>query len=151
MTGDQPPAIDVDALIDAHERSGYRLDVGGIDTFVPDQGHGQLVVCLHGVPASSFLYRNSLWNWPHLLECRLDPIYPHHIAEADSAHLRMALSGSWWKSARPRSICVVIYFGPTAHRRQDHQLAGSRPFQARGFFVILRLYNPLQPLFDKTW
>jgi haloalkane dehalogenase len=57
MTGDQPSASDVTAVIDAHQRSGYRLDVGGVATFVLDQGHGEPVVCMHGVPASSFLYR----------------------------------------------------------------------------------------------
>src|SRR4030095_9604575 len=57
MTGDRPAATDVNAVIDAHERSGYRLAVGGVDTFVLDVGPGQPVVCLHGVPASSFLYR----------------------------------------------------------------------------------------------
>ena len=60
MTGDQPAATDVNAVIDAHERSGYRLAVGGVETFVLDLGHGQPVVCLHGVPASSFLYRKLI-------------------------------------------------------------------------------------------
>ena len=58
--GDQPAATDVNAVIDAHERSGYRLAVGGVETFVLDLGHGQPVVCLHGVPASSFLYRKLI-------------------------------------------------------------------------------------------
>jgi hypothetical protein len=40
-------------------RSGYRL-VGAIDTFVLDLRHGQPVVCLHGVPASSFLTRKLI-------------------------------------------------------------------------------------------
>src|SRR5215203_2870101 len=60
MTGDRPAASDVNAVIDAHERSGYRLAVRGVETFVLDLGHGQPVVCLHGVPASSFLYRKLI-------------------------------------------------------------------------------------------
>ena len=60
MTGDRQDATDVNAVIDAHERSGYRLAVGGVETFVLDLGHGQPVVCLHGVPASSFLYRKLI-------------------------------------------------------------------------------------------
>ena len=60
MTGDRPAASDVDAVIDAHERSGYRLAVGGVETFALDLGHGQPTVCLHGVPASSFLYRKLI-------------------------------------------------------------------------------------------
>jgi len=34
MTGDRPAASDVNAVIDAHERSGYRLAVGGVETNV---------------------------------------------------------------------------------------------------------------------
>ena len=60
MTSSQPPATGVDAVIEAHERSGYRLAVGGVDTFVLDLGEGPPVVCLHGVPASSFLYRKLI-------------------------------------------------------------------------------------------
>ena len=60
MTGDRPAASDVEAVIEAHERSGYRLAVGGVETFVLDVGHGQPVVCLHGVPTSSFLYRKLI-------------------------------------------------------------------------------------------
>lgn len=60
MTGDRPAATDVNAVIDAHEQSGYRLAVGGVETFVLDLGDGQPVVCLHGVPASSFLYRKLI-------------------------------------------------------------------------------------------
>src|SRR5688572_11682363 len=60
MTGDRPAATDVNAVIDAHEQSGYRRAVGGVETFVLDLGDGQPVVCLHGVPASSFLFRKLI-------------------------------------------------------------------------------------------
>jgi len=41
-----------------------------------------------------------------------------------------------------------IYFGPTAPGgRASNWL---QTVQGKGFFVILRLYNPLQPFFDKT-
>lgn len=45
------------AVVEAHQRSGYPLSAGGFETFVLDRGDGPPVVCLHGVPASSFLYR----------------------------------------------------------------------------------------------
>jgi pimeloyl-ACP methyl ester carboxylesterase len=48
------------AVVEAHERAGYRLTAAGIETFVLDRGHGEPVVCLHGVPASSFLYRKVI-------------------------------------------------------------------------------------------
>ena len=49
-----------EAVVAAHERSGRRLSVDGVNTFVLDRGHGDPVVCLHGVPASSFLYRKLI-------------------------------------------------------------------------------------------
>jgi len=47
-------------VVDAHRRAGRPLDVGGLRTFVRDEGRGEPVVCLHGVPTSSFLYRKVL-------------------------------------------------------------------------------------------
>ena len=45
------------AVIATHERSGRRFTAAGINSFALDQGTGPTVVCMHGVPASSFLYR----------------------------------------------------------------------------------------------
>jgi haloalkane dehalogenase len=51
----------VDALLDEHERAGQFIDVGGVRTFVRDEGTGAVpVVCVHGVPVSSFLWRKVL-------------------------------------------------------------------------------------------
>jgi haloalkane dehalogenase len=47
----------VDAVIEAHRRSGRRFTAATIGSFVREEGSGEPVVCLHGVPASSFLYR----------------------------------------------------------------------------------------------
>ena len=44
-------------LIDAYENTGRRFDADGIGSFVLDEGSGEPVVCLHGVPASAYLYR----------------------------------------------------------------------------------------------
>ncbi|HEY7456749.1 MAG TPA: alpha/beta fold hydrolase [Solirubrobacterales bacterium] len=40
-----------------HEAAGRRFEAGGVGSFVLDQGEGEPVVCLHGVPVSSYLYR----------------------------------------------------------------------------------------------
>jgi haloalkane dehalogenase len=40
-----------------HEAVGRRFRAGGVGSFVLEQGDGDPVVCLHGVPVSSFLYR----------------------------------------------------------------------------------------------
>lgn len=44
-------------VIARHEQSGRRFTVDGVGSFVLDAGAGAPVVCLHGVPASAFLYR----------------------------------------------------------------------------------------------
>lgn len=49
--------MDSREVIARHEASGRRFTAGGVDSFVLDAGAGEPVVCLHGVPASSFLYR----------------------------------------------------------------------------------------------
>ncbi len=47
----------VEAIIAEHEASGKYIVVDGIKCFALDQGRGEAVLCLHGVPTSSFLYR----------------------------------------------------------------------------------------------
>ena len=42
-----------------------------------------------------------------------------------------------------------IYFGPTAPDGKESNWLQTVP--DKGWFPILRLYNPLQPFFDKTW
>ena len=50
----------VEQLIAEHEAAGRRLETRGVGTFVREQGSGQPVVLVHGVPASSFLYRKVI-------------------------------------------------------------------------------------------
>jgi haloalkane dehalogenase len=51
---------EVAELIEIHSAAGRRFDAGGIRSFVREQGDGANVVLLHGVPASSFLYRKVI-------------------------------------------------------------------------------------------
>ncbi len=44
-------------VIERHQASGRPFSAAGVDSFVLDAGSGVPVVLLHGVPASSFLYR----------------------------------------------------------------------------------------------
>jgi hypothetical protein len=44
---------------------------------------------------------------------------------------------------------VDVYFGPTAPA--DHEANWVQTIPGKGWNVILRLYGPLQPWFDKTW
>jgi len=43
--------------IAVHQAAGERFTAGGVGSFAREQGSGSPVVCLHGVPTSSYLYR----------------------------------------------------------------------------------------------
>ncbi|MCC9165636.1 alpha/beta fold hydrolase [Pontibacter harenae] len=47
----------IEDVIKQHEESGYYFKVNGVQSFALDVGSGEPVLCLHGVPTSSFLYR----------------------------------------------------------------------------------------------
>ena len=47
-------------VIDGWRRSGRSFDVAGVSSFVAERGSGEAVVCMHGVPASAFLYRKVI-------------------------------------------------------------------------------------------
>jgi haloalkane dehalogenase len=61
-----PRAIDrqVAEILDIHSAAGRRFEAGGVRSFAREQrppgGEGPLVVLIHGVPTSSFLYRKVL-------------------------------------------------------------------------------------------
>lgn len=46
--------------IEAHRRAGREFEAGGVRSFVREQGEGEPVVMIHGVPSSCFLYRKLL-------------------------------------------------------------------------------------------
>jgi haloalkane dehalogenase len=46
--------------IEAHRAAGREFEAGGVRSFVREQGDGEPVVLMHGVPVSSFLYRKVL-------------------------------------------------------------------------------------------
>ncbi|MCW6006565.1 alpha/beta fold hydrolase [Micromonospora sp. CPCC 205371] len=52
--------MDTAAVVEAHRRAGRMFTAAGVSSFVREQGDGDPVVCMHGVPASSFLYRKLL-------------------------------------------------------------------------------------------
>ena len=91
------------------------------------------------IPAARFwslnLYDNqtrSLLQTPQRYPRAGSQMYPSPAAEADS-------DGS-----------TVVYFSPT----QPADVAPGNWIQTdpeKGWFVVLRLYSPLQPFFDKTW
>jgi len=42
-----------------------------------------------------------------------------------------------------------VYFGPP--RRREHEANWVQTVPEKGWNLILRLYGPLEPFFDKTW
>ncbi|MEU4292334.1 DUF1214 domain-containing protein [Kribbella sp. NPDC026596] len=63
-----------------------------------------------------------------------------------------ALPASWTPAPRCSTPdgSTVVYFSPT---RPDGVASGNwvQTDPEKGWFIILRLYSPLQPFFDKTW
>lgn len=49
--------MDVAEIIGRHEAAGRRFEAGGVGSFALEQGDGDPVVLMHGVPVSCFLYR----------------------------------------------------------------------------------------------
>jgi pimeloyl-ACP methyl ester carboxylesterase len=47
-------------VVARHRAAGREFEAGGVRSFVLEQGDGEPVVCVHGVPASSFLYRKVI-------------------------------------------------------------------------------------------
>jgi haloalkane dehalogenase len=50
-------SLDTATVVRAHEAAGRYFEAGGVRSFVREAGAGEPVVCIHGVPTSSFLYR----------------------------------------------------------------------------------------------
>ena len=49
--------MSVAQVVSAHQAAGRAFGAGGVSSFVRMEGDGEAVVCVHGVPASSFLFR----------------------------------------------------------------------------------------------
>src|SRR3989454_11887301 len=47
-------------VVERHRSAGRFFDAAGVRSFVLERGDGEPVVCLHGVPSSSFLYRKVI-------------------------------------------------------------------------------------------
>lgn len=47
-------------MIERHRAAGREFEAAGVRSFVRQEGEGEPVVCVHGVPASSFLYRKVI-------------------------------------------------------------------------------------------
>jgi hypothetical protein len=91
-----------------------------------------------GIPAAKFwsltVYDNqtrSMLDTPQRFPRAGSQSYPSAAAEANS-------DGS-----------TTIYFGPTAPPGKSSNWIQTKP--GKGWFVLLRLYSPLQAFFDKSW
>lgn len=59
MTASSEPSTSA-AVIDKWRTSGRAFSANGVQSFVAEAGSGEPVLCLHGVPASAFLYRKVI-------------------------------------------------------------------------------------------
>jgi haloalkane dehalogenase len=59
-TAGYDPPVTSREVVERHQRAGRFFDAAGLRSFVREEGSGEPVVCLHGVPTSSFLYRKVL-------------------------------------------------------------------------------------------
>jgi haloalkane dehalogenase len=50
----------VDEVIAAHRAAGRSFEAAGLTSFMRAEGEGELIVLLHGLPSSSFLYRKVI-------------------------------------------------------------------------------------------
>lgn len=50
----------IQQMLAAHEAAGSFIEVDGLRVFVSEKGEGETVLCIHGVPTSSFLYRKVI-------------------------------------------------------------------------------------------
>lgn len=55
-----PAVSTTDQIVELHESSGRYFDAGGLRSFMREEGQGDPVVLVHGVPSSCFLYRKVL-------------------------------------------------------------------------------------------
>jgi haloalkane dehalogenase len=51
---------EVEQAIETHRGAGREFEAGGVRSFAREEGEGEPVVLMHGVPVSSFLYRKVL-------------------------------------------------------------------------------------------
>lgn len=54
------PLVRSSDVVERHRSAGREFEAAGIRGFVREQGEGEVVLCMHGVPASSFLYRKVI-------------------------------------------------------------------------------------------
>jgi haloalkane dehalogenase len=47
-------------VVEQHRAAGRRFEARGVGSFVREEGEGDAVVCIHGVPSSCFLYRKVI-------------------------------------------------------------------------------------------
>ena len=50
----------VERLIEAHHAAGRDFSAGGVQSFVREEGAGEPIVLMHGLPSSSWLYRKII-------------------------------------------------------------------------------------------
>lgn len=76
-------------------------------------------------------------------------IYDHETAALIRNVPRVGLDSYDTKARKNADGSVDVYFGPKAPAGKENNWIQTVP--AKSWWIILRLYGPLDPWFDKTW
>lgn len=107
-----------------HEAAGRYIDVGGVRTFVREQGTGAPVLLFHGVPVSSYLWRRML---PELAARGLQGIAPDYPGLGLSA--RPASFDYSWTGLGRHLTAVVDHLGLDRFHMVMHDIGGPVGFE----------------------
>ncbi len=102
-----------------HRAAGRMIDANGVCTFVREEGEGDPVLCMHGVPASSFLYRKVL---PDLAACGFRGI--SYDLPGLGLTARDAGVGPTWTDLGRHAVDVVEALGLERFHLVIHDLGG---------------------------
>ncbi|MEU3148039.1 MULTISPECIES: DUF1214 domain-containing protein [unclassified Streptomyces] len=100
-----------------------------------DGGRSYTLALPSGIPVKNFWAVNAYDPQPRSL---LRTEHPYPSVNSQSEGVRHESNGD-----------TVVHFGPTAPEGQKANWVQTVP--GKGFFVMLRLYGPLESWFDKSW
>ncbi len=113
-------------VVERHRSLGRPFDAGAIRSFVREEGSGEPVVCLHGVPMSSFLFRRAAARAGRArpARCGLRPARPGLRRPGARARLQLDRAGGLCPGGRRRAGTRPLPPGGARHRRAGRVRAG---------------------------
>ena len=116
-------------------------DAGYVTEYEYNELHWQVEVTQ---PATAGQHGSPVTKWSYYKDGRVQAVDRRGPQDGDphpSCNCRFAVEND--------DGTTDVYFGPEAPAGKESNWIQTLP--DKGYFVILRLYSPLQPFFDKTW